>query len=74
MGSNRNIARPDHSEAAPVAADTRYDKLEERVRKIEADINKATGVLNVLRWLGPSLLIVLGGIAIFILGRSFPAA
>ena len=35
---------------APVSSEQRYDKLEQRVRKLEDDYNRFTGVLSVLKW------------------------
>ena len=34
----------------------RFEKLEERVRDLESTVNKATGVLSVMKWLLPPLI------------------
>ena len=67
-----NVGTPPIGEQqqAPVVDGSRYDKLEERVRKIEDTINRVSGVMSVIRWIVPPLLIVGGGMLIFILGQS----
>ena len=65
---------PRGQQQAPLSNSPRIDKLEDRVRAIEDKLNKADGVLAVLRLLGPPVLIVVGGIVAvviaFFLGQS----
>ena len=68
MAADSSAPPPEHLQAPPTNG-SRYDKLEERVRKLEDTVSRFLGVLSVIRWLVPSMLAVGGGVLVFFLGR-----
>ena len=68
MGDNGRSVPPEQRQTPPVEP-SRFDRLEERVRAIEADIASAKGAWAIAKWIVPPLLIVGGGVLVFFLGR-----
>ena len=73
MGTNGHSVPPEQRQTPPIES-SNYTELEKRVRAMEDKLNKADGVLAVLRLFGPPVLIVVGGIIAvviaFLLGQS----
>ena len=71
MANNGNTSPTGQQQQTPVVnGSQRITELEDRVRKIENTINQVSGVMGVLRWIGPSLVIGGVGVLIFFLGQA----
>lgn len=68
MGTNGNERPPDYLQTPPVESQ-RIERLESRIRALEDTINLVRGIGNILKWLVPPVLIVGGGVILFMLGR-----
>lgn len=69
MGTNDSTP-PSGQQQSPVSDPPRLDKLEERVRTIEDKITMVSGVMSILKWIGPSLLIAGTGVLLYFLGKA----
>ena len=59
---------PGQQQQAPAINDLQFDKLEQRIRKLEDTINWYRGVLSVIRWVVPTVITVVA--VIFFMSRS----
>ena len=70
MADDDQGATPLSRQQTPLSNGSRYDELEKRVRAIEDTINKATGVMSMIRWLLVPIAIIGAAAFTYLLGQG----